>query len=336
VDRGQKFSSPLTVFASISRYYFEGGRSPMLRNTDCQILFTMLLSVTAQAADTFISFDVPGATSTRAIGINADGAVVGDFVDSAGTHGYLLNGGNFTKIDYPNAFATSAKGINSQGDIVGSHTDDSSGAPSAIHGFLLHQGTFTGLNYPGRLGLIPQRINDAGQIVGCNHDNDLNVSMHGFRYSNGDWSELGMGMSMNNGLLPDGSLVTGLFTDPMTNTSRAYFTNGGDPIPFDFPFAAATWAWDMNPSGQIVGQYTDTVKTTHGFLLAAPVLDSTFGFTPAPGEPISYQFISIDYPGAKTTYAYGINTSGHIVGAYVDSVGKQHGFVLLRGHHRDQ
>jgi uncharacterized membrane protein len=293
----------------------------------------MLLGTATRAADTFISFDVPGATSTRAIGINADGALVGDFADTAGTHGFLLSGGRFTTIDYPGAAATSAKGINSQGDIVGSHTDDTSGAPAAIHGFLLRQGNFTALNYPGRLGLIPQRINDAGQIVGCNHDNDLGASMHGFLYSNGNWRESSMGMSMHNGLLPDANLMVGLFTDPVTNTGRAYLS-GQDLIPFDFPFAATTWAWDLNPSGEVVGQYTDAAKATHGFLLILPAFDLTFGITPVGGEPTSYRFISIDYPGAKTTYAYGINAGGHIVGGYVDAAGKQHGFLLVRGRER--
>jgi uncharacterized membrane protein len=297
------------------------------------MLWTMAISFgTAKAADTFVPFDVPGSTSTRAMGINADDAVVGDFADSAGTHGYLLRGGNFTKIDYPGAALTNARGINSQGDIVGSHYDNTSGAPSAIHGYLLQQGNFTDLTYPGKLGLIPQRINDSGQIVGCNHDNDLGPSMHGFLYSSGTWSQVSMEMSMHNGLLPDGSLVTGLFTDPTTNTSRAYFSTGDDPIPFDFPFATATWAWDMNPSGEIVGQYTDAAKVTHGFLLVLSAFD--LGTTPVAGEPTSYRFISIDYPSAKTTYAYGINASGHIVGAYVDAAGKQHGFLLVRGRQR--
>src|SRR5262245_47913894 len=104
----------------------------MFRNTACTILFTIASSFgTAKAAEHFVSFDVSGYTYTRAIGINAEGAVVSDFVDGTGTHGYLLRGGNFTKIDYPGAALTNARGINSQGDIVGSHYDNTSGAPSA-------------------------------------------------------------------------------------------------------------------------------------------------------------------------------------------------------------
>ena len=40
------------------------------------------------------------------------------------------------------------------------------------------------------------------------------------------------------------------------------------------------------------------------------------------------RFVSIDYPGAIRSYAYGINAVGDIVGAYVDKAGDQHGFVL--------
>src|SRR5690349_8426502 len=162
-------------------------------------LLAALASPAIQGADTFITIDIPGATATSALGINADGAVVGYFTDTAGKqHGFLLRGGTVTVIDYPGAAKTQARGINSNGDIVGTRYDDNSGAPSTIHGFLLQHGTFAALDYPGKLGLIPQRINDAGQIVGCNHDNDLMDSMHGFLYSDGVWSQLDIGRSMTN------------------------------------------------------------------------------------------------------------------------------------------
>jgi hypothetical protein len=88
-------------------------------------------------------------------------------------------------------------------------------------------------------------------------------------------------------------------------------------------------SWQLGGIVTAVGQYTDAAKATHGFLLSLSPFDLTLGVTPVPG--VSYRFISIDYPGAKTTYAYGINASGHIVGAYVDSAGKQLGFLLVRG-----
>ena len=237
---------------------------------------TAVAQAPSNALATFVTVDVPGGAATRAVGINADGAVVGDFIDSAGKqHGYLLRGGNFTTIDYPGAAKTQAKGINSQGDIVGARFDDNSGTPGAEHGFLLQHGSFTALDYPGKLGLIPQRINDAGQIVGCNHDNDLMASMHGFLYSNGTWSQLDTGASMTNAWLPDGSLAVGLYTDMMTNQSHAFVLSGGNVAPVDFPFATTTWGWDLNGSGEMVGQYMDTAKVVHGFLLTLPSFDLT-------------------------------------------------------------
>jgi len=40
------------------------------------------------------------------------------------------------------------------------------------------------------------------------------------------------------------------------------------------------------------------------------------------------RFIAIDYPGAVETLAFGINPAGDIVGAYKDTAGRQHGFVM--------
>jgi probable HAF family extracellular repeat protein len=54
-----------------------------------------------------------------------------------------------------------------------------------------------------------------------------------------------------------------------------------------------------------------------------------------PGVAISYQFESIDFPGAATTNAFGINRRGDVVGSYVDSAGKTHAFLFSRvGRHR--
>jgi probable HAF family extracellular repeat protein len=304
----------------------------MLRNTLWMMLLATALSCgTLVATDRFISFDFPGATSTRASGINADGAVVGGYVDSAGKqHGFLVSGGIFTMIDYPGAVGTAALGINSQGDIVGQYTVNSSGDSSAIQGFLLQHGTFSPLTPPGgRLGMIAQRINDAGQITGCVHDHDMGASMHSFLYSNGNSSELSMGMSMGTGLLNDASLTLGFYTDSTTGL-HAYLGSGDSTVPFDFPFAGGTAAWDINPSGEVVGQYADVAKKTHGLLMIPSAFDPTFGVAPVAGISPSYQFITIDYPGSTYTQAVGINAAGHIVGSYRDAAGTQHGFLLMR------
>jgi hypothetical protein len=42
----------------------------------------------------------------------------------------------------------------------------------------------------------------------------------------------------------------------------------------------------------------------------------------------SYSFTTIDVPGAINTHALGINSSGQIVGSFVDALYKAHGLFL--------
>src|SRR5262249_25010782 len=66
----------------------------------------MGLTVPAKADDDydFTTIDVPGATSTEALGINASGQIVGQYDDASGTtHGYLLCKGKYTTLDVPGA-----------------------------------------------------------------------------------------------------------------------------------------------------------------------------------------------------------------------------------------
>jgi uncharacterized membrane protein len=311
----------------------------MSRNIVFTGLCTLGLSVgTALAADTFNSFDYPNATSTTAIGINADGAVVGKYLDNAGAqHGFLLREGQFTSIDYPGAVFTVANGINSQGDIVGCHIEDATRIPNSIgcHGYLLHQGTFNSIDYPGKYGAIAARINDAGQIVGCNHDDTgpggaMSDGMHGFMYSNGTYTQLSTNMTMNWSLTADGSVTTGIVT--MNGATHGYLAIGDTLVVFDFPFATLTNPMDMTPSGDvIVGGYIDAAKATHGFLMRLADSSGTFGGLTGP-----VTFITIDYPGATRTVVRGINPQGDMVGNYVDAAGKSHGFFLSRRpHHED-
>jgi uncharacterized membrane protein len=76
-----------------------------------------------------------------------------------------------------------------------------------------------------------------------------------------------------------------------------------DPINFtvtliDVPGSRSTTAIGINNSSQIVGSYTDSAGTTHGFL------DTNSTFT------------TLDFPGSTFTQATGINNVGQIVGFY--------------------
>jgi len=83
----------------------------------------------------FTSFDVPaaGSTLTQLNDINANGQILGVYIDADGAeHGFLQVGATFTTIDYPGATLTSAWGINSAGQIVGNHY----GSDGIAHGYL--------------------------------------------------------------------------------------------------------------------------------------------------------------------------------------------------------
>ena len=85
----------------------------------------------------FTTIDVPGASSTVPLGINARGDIVGRYSAGGITHGFLLDkAGSFTTIDVPGASAAEALAINPQGDIVGQYS-----AGGTNHGFLVrHHG----------------------------------------------------------------------------------------------------------------------------------------------------------------------------------------------------
>jgi uncharacterized membrane protein len=81
----------------------------------------------------------------------------------------------------------------------------------------------------------------------------------------------------------------------------------------EYPGARATWAWQNNNRGDIVGQFTDARGSTHGFLRRGG------------------QFVAIDVPGAIRTVAQAINARGDIAGAYVTPDGNTHAFTLRHG-----
>jgi len=267
----------------------------------------------------FTSIDVPGATqTTNAMGINARGDVVGAFSDAAGTHGYLLRNGVFTRIDYPGAVYTDARGINARGEIVGGYRV--AGEPGVnIHGYLrTRAGDFAPLDFPGHTNTIPQRITGSGLVVGCRHDADTMETMRGVMMNARDaarFDEIDAFASMNNGATPDGSLVVGLHTDMDTSRGRGYLLYGDTFIPFDVPGSTFTAAWDINPARKVVGVYRDGTGF-HGFLWN------------------NLRFHSIDYPGASASRAFGINARGDIVGNYADAAGSLHGFLAKAGQKR--
>src|SRR3990170_584346 len=94
---------------------------------------------------------------------------------------------------------------------------------------------------------------------------------------------------------------------PLSMASPATFST------IDYPGSASTLPGGINPSGDVVGGYSDSSFSNHGFILSKGV------------------FTTSDFPGATGTFTQEINSQGEIVGEYFDSSFVQHGFLLSRG-----
>ncbi len=262
------------------------------------LVLTLVAPVWAQERE-YTTIAPQGAQSSNAFGINAQGDVVGTFVDQNSVqHGFLLRHGEFTVIDFPGARSTIARGIGYSGEIVGSY--QLPGDPAlAARGFMRNnQGQFFHVKFPGSIWEIAQRILPDGTIVGCRHDNDQMESMRGVTIGSHGASEIDAFGSMQNGATPDLRLLAGFWFNMMDNQTQGYIIENGVFTSFMVPHSTATAAWDVNPDGAIVGVY-NVGTTVRGFLKT--------------GET----YATIYYPGSTVTRAFGINLRGDIVGNYV-------------------
>jgi hypothetical protein len=301
----------------------------------CSVIYVfgvLLLFVAATQAQSFnfASVDYPNATRTRAFGINPGGIIVGDYLDSSKTsHGFLLSGGQYVTVDVPGSIVglagtlpTQLRGISPGGDIVGVYFAPPGSAagctvalsPPCIKGFLLQRGTFSTVLFPSHEGSIPQRITASGTIYACYHDTDLMGTMFGFaRTASGEFSSIDVPASMHAGATPDGKMIVGLYSDltVMPPATHGYLIENGNFQSFDVPNSTFTQGWDINPAGDIVGDFKDNAGMFHGFLRIAG------GYT------------SIDFPAAVASHAFGTNPAGAVVGIYTDTNGKTHGFLAV-------
>jgi uncharacterized membrane protein len=298
-------------------------------------LFSMAPTVLAKDRDdiprveaaeaTFTAIDVPGATSTAALDINAAGKIVGRYL-SAGDgniHGFLQNRhGEFTTIDFPNANFTMAAGINSRGDIVGAYR--LSGEPAMMrHGFLLSRGTFTTIDPPGSTFTNVLGINRHGDIVGryCTVVPCVPEIRHGFLLSEGEFSRIDVPGAVGTnawGINDRGKIVGGY--EGTDGKSHVYLLREGQFTTIDFPGAVDTAPTGdkggINSRGDIVSYYC-------AFEPCSLDNDSEHGFLLSNGE-----FTTIDFPSGHATAGFGINARGDIVGPYNDASGNGHGFLL--------
>jgi probable HAF family extracellular repeat protein len=111
--------------------------------------------------------------------------------------------------------------------------------------------------------------------------------------------------------------------------SRGFLLERGRFTRIDVPGSKGTNAAKINNRGQIVGVYSDTSPdlgdrpdsdpTDPNYKLRGFLLDKHGRLT------------RIDFPGARSSQAVGINDRGQVVGEYKDAAGKFHGYLWDKG-----
>ncbi len=303
---------------------------------------------------------VTGVVATNVWGVNELGDLVGSYGDTNGLfHGWVYRHGKFSTVDGPTgaggdiAVFTQIRSINDFGDIAGMFIPYSAVAAQTPGGgfralYQKNGGQLGVYTTQGHLNTIFNRISDSGTVYGCYHDDGTDTgpqdSMYGIVGQISDWPNVQViqdavasfgtpGSTMNVGGNPFGTRFAGVFydhnagpaltPDDVPGRHRAYIIEqnqlaGGESqmvrTNFDVPGSNNTSAWDMDIVGNVVGiwglqQDTDT-GLYHGFL-----------------RQNNGNFLDIEVPGSIDTEPLGINNSGTIVGSYIDSSKRMHGFV---------
>jgi len=272
-------------------------------------LFLFMAAVTwpqcGAFAQTFKSFDFPGAVNTQATAVNPSGEIVGRYFDADGSqHGFVFRHGMFTSIDYPGAVLTDITWVNAQGEIVGAYN-----LGTGNRGFLLHAGQFTTIDYAGLANSYATGISRTGEIVGVGSDNAGNFI--GFLVKNGKFSPVALPgaaiVFQEPTMLEDGPIVGGYVDNLGTH---GYLLVGASFQTIDCPGATGgIYLSAIDVFGRMAGEMTTPDGHQHGLLINRG------------------QCLAVDYPDSVSTYANGINQQGDIVGRYTDTDGKTHGFI---------
>jgi len=202
---------------------------------------------------------------------------------------------------------TQLLGINNAGTIAGYFGD---GTIVFNNGFMLVlPNNYTPENFPDPLTEMQTQvigINGSGETVGF--WTDTSGVTHGFTDIGGTFlsvnnplTSTSNGMTVLNGVNNSGS-AAGFYTDSAGNAHQFTWAPGKGFTPINpGGFGQAT---DINNAGWVVG-----FSGSEGFLDIAGV------------------FTFLNFPGASSTQALGLNNNGQIVGSYVDAMGNTHGFI---------
>jgi uncharacterized membrane protein len=272
------------------------------------MIVTAIVSFQSNAQDVphryrFVTLNAPfpEVTQTLGYGINDLGAVVGDYNDIAGDHGFILEHDTYTAINValPGAQNTVAFGINNRREIVGSYT-----AGGVGYGFLLKDGVFATLDFPssGVTQTQARGIDDQGRIVGFYDDA---AGSHGFLFDHGVYTAIdvpfaGACCTFASGINDRGEIVGSY--NGSDGRIHAFIREKGEFRTLDLPFPNnQALAYAINNRGEIGGT---------GFIL----------------DRESVTLLSTLSSEAVNAVALGVNDRGAIVG--IAGNPEEFGFLL--------
>ncbi len=308
----------------------------------------------------------PGATATFADFVNAEGVIVGSYIDADGRYQAYVRTPDerFALLPLPKTLNIEylfLHGINDAGVLV-IRLDWGRGSRTMVGPFDAMQQ----LEFPGAVSTQGYNINQDGSVVG--------------HYETADGHKYGFIAKPISGERPVVAPASTTYTyesinspgvDHLAVTASSDFEDyagytrspGGEKTvgftlidgvftTYNFPGAQETRFYALGNNGQAAGHYKDSDGNYHGVILENgemrrydyPDAVQTFlyGYSDATGA-LTGDFIDaagvqrgfsgdliIDIPGATATHTDFVNAEGSIVGSYVDAEGTYHAYVRLR------
>jgi hypothetical protein len=241
------------------------------------VLTFVAVGIAAAPPLTFTYSDVHAnktAIETDTYGVNASGAIAGDYVDSKSVqHAMILAGKKLTSVDNKACAAITGAGgiafygINTAGAAAGWCTSAKTGLDT---GFVYSGGKFTAVNFPKSNGTQVTGINDKGEVVGLYLDS-TNLT-HGFSKIGTKYTKIDVTGGTNTvawGVNNAGQIT--VYTTNSAGTFDSYLVTGKKFKKIDNPNAGTTGTIVHTPNnkGDIDGTYYDTTGAEKGWLLHA-------------------------------------------------------------------
>ena len=308
----------------------------------------------------------PGATATFADFVNAEGIIVGSYIDADGGYQAYVRTPDerFALLPLPKTLDIKylfMHGINDAGVFV-IRLDWGRGPRTMAGPFDAMQQ----LEFPGAVRTEGYNVNQDGSVVG--HYESSDGRRHGFiaRPVSGDRPVVAPAATTYTyesidvpgvdylavTASSDFEDYAGYTRSPDSEKTVAFTLIDGVFTTHNFPGAQETRFYALGNNGQAAGHYKDSDGNYHGVILENgelrqydyPDAVQTFlyGYSDATGA-LTGDFIDadgvqrgfsgdliIDIPGATATHTDFVNAEGSIVGSYVDADGTYHAYVRLR------